>query len=366
MKNKLCDVKLYQVSKKACYDLFMPKEPPMKNICPNCKKETEVSLVQVIQNTEVRGEQIPVKFECFKCSACNTDFDAPKSGQKPLEMVYREYRKRHGMLQPEEIKSLRKKYGLTQYEMANLLGWGVATLNRYENGALQDDAHERVLHLIADHRNFLKVLEENPNTIAPEKREKLVHQFRTIIGKETDWLEQIFKNYFGDYPANELSGFRTLDLLKFFHAILFFCQEGISKTKLNKLLFYADFEHFKEYGISITGSRYARITFGPVPDQYEHYYAMLRSKEWLKIEENFYTDMVEGKDVIWEKLVSNQKPDLSIFSTTELKILASIKEYFSDFTAKKIVDFSHEEQCYKETENGQLISYNYADRKSVV
>ena len=338
----------------------MPKEPPMKHICPNCEKETEVSLVSTIKNIEVRGEKISVEVEGLKCLVCTQDFDNPSSAKDPLEIAYREYRKRHGLLQPEEIKKLRKGYGLTQFEMANLLGWGVATLNRYENGALQDDAHERILHLIADHRNFLKVLEENPNTISSEKREKLIHQFRSTMGKETNWLEQIFGNYFGDYPADEFSGHKTLDLPKLFHAILFFCQEGVSKTKLNKLLFYADFEHFKGYAVSITGSHYARITFGPAPDQYEHYYAILRSKEWLKIEENFYTDTIEGKDVIWEKLISNQKPDLSIFSTTELKILASVKEYFAKHTARQITEVSHDEKGYKDTVTGQLISYNYA------
>ena len=41
------------------------------------------------------------------------------------------------------------------------------------------------------------------------------------------------------------------------------------KTKLNKLLFYADFINYNSFGHSISGSRYVHLPYGPVPDGYE-------------------------------------------------------------------------------------------------
>lgn len=38
-------------------------------------------------------------------------------------------------------------------------------------------------------------------------------------------------------------------------------------TKLNKILFYADFGSFKKYGCSITGTEYMKLPNGPVPRQ---------------------------------------------------------------------------------------------------
>lgn len=67
-----------------------------------------------------------------------------------------------------------------------------------------------------------------------------------------------------------------------------------------------------------------------------------------------------GEDMIGEKLFSEKKPDLSIFSETELKILASIKEHFKGWTAKNISEFSDNERGYIETPNVRLISYRYA------
>ena len=40
-------------------------------------------------------------------------------------------------------------------------------------------------------------------------------------------------------------------------------------TKLAKLMFYADFLHYREHTTSITGLAYAHAPQGPIPDRYE-------------------------------------------------------------------------------------------------
>jgi len=40
-----------------------------------------------------------------------------------------------------------RRYPITQEELGVLLGWGGATLSRYENGALQDEVHEKMLRM---------------------------------------------------------------------------------------------------------------------------------------------------------------------------------------------------------------------------
>lgn len=326
----------------------------MKGICPNCEKQTELELIHSTEDVVVRGESIPVEVEYYKCRECGKEFEDPSSHDDPLDKAYREYRKRHSMTQPEEIKALRKRYGLTQNEMSRLLGWGGATLSRYENGALQDDAHEKTLRLIMEPHNMLRLIEESPNTLTEEKRKHLIEQLRKEEGEAYSFA-RIYEERFGSYGADEFSGYQRLDLAKLINAVLFFCKEGIWKTFLNKLLFYADFKHCKEYTVSITGSRYASIPYGPAPDNWNHYLAMLIEEGALRVEEEYYAE-----DVIGERLVSEQKPDLALFSDTELKILASVKEHFKGWSAKKISNFSHDEKGYIETLGSQLISYTYA------
>ncbi len=74
----------------------------------------------------------------------------------------------------------------------------------------------------------------------------------------------------------------------------------------------------------------------------------------IKVEENLIGDF------IGEEFISVKEPDFSLFSDSELKILATVKEYFKDFTAKRITDYSHDEKAYKETAPGDKISYEYA------
>lgn len=326
----------------------------MKGICPNCERQTELELNHTTEDVEVRGESIPIEVQYYKCLDCGEEFEDPDSHDDPLDKAYREYRKRHSMMQPEEIKALRKRYGLTQNAMSRLLGWGGATLSRYENGALQDDAHEKTFRLVMEPHNLLRLIEENPDTLPAEKRNRLMEQLRSEE-EEAHSFERIYEERFGSYEADELSGYRKFELSKLINAILYFCKDSILKTVLNKLLFYADFKHFKEYTVSITGSRYACIPYGPAPDNWNHYLALLIEEGALRVEEVYYPN-----DVIGERLVAEERPDLALFSDTELKILASIKEYFKGWSAKKISDFSHDEKGYLETPNSRLISYTYA------
>jgi len=119
-------------------------------------------------------------------------------------------------------------------------------------------------------------------------------------------------------------------------------------------LFYADFKHFKEYGVSITGSRYANASYGPVPDKYETLLASIT--EWDQ--EVTYREKLFGSQ-IGEVYISDA-PDYSVFSNEEITTLGIVEQNFKDFTGSSIHSFSQKEKGYKETTLGQLISYEYA------
>jgi putative zinc finger/helix-turn-helix YgiT family protein len=111
----------------------------MNGFCPNCDQESPLTLVRETEVFNVRGEEIPVEVEFYRCRVCGEEFENSHSATDPYEAAYREYRARKQMLQPEEIREFRLRHGLTQQELSDLLGIGVATLNLYENGALQEE-----------------------------------------------------------------------------------------------------------------------------------------------------------------------------------------------------------------------------------
>jgi len=327
----------------------------MKGVCPNCEKITDLENFKIKETLRVRGEPINVDVEYNKCSECNKEFEEPRSKNDPLEKAYREYRSKHNMIQPEDILKLRKSHGLTQRELCKLIGLRGATLSRYENGALQDKTHDRLLQLLKNPENLQSLILKNGEFLADEKKERLLEELSTEIG-ESCTIPEFIDKHFRNYEPKIDNGYKKLNLDKLFEVIKFFTIGGAFKTKLCKLLFYADFKHFKDYAVSITGARYVHLPHGPVPDNYEYYFAILiHNEKVIQSVEHEY------KDFAGEEFHSQVKPDTNVFDLSELEILGYIKNYFKKHNAKEIREFSHNERGYKETNVGQIISYKYAD-----
>lgn len=324
----------------------------MKDICPNCEKETEIKGVRSREVVEVRGEPVEVDAEFLKCTECGAEFENTRSPDS-LVLAYREYRRQHEMLQPEKIRDWRKQYGLTQNEMSKILGWGGVTLSRYENGALQSEAHEKILRLAMQPHNLITLINKAPNAMSDDKRKRLLSELHTA-DDEACSFERLFEERFGQYAPDEFSGYRKLDSRKLFNVILYFSVSGQLKTKLNKLLFYADFKHFKEYAVSITGARYVHLQYGPVPDNYDYYFAELSREHYLDVEEEVFGNYTGFK------CVARAKPDLTAFDETESTILEETLNYFQQFGSAEMMKFSHEEKAYTSTIEGNPISYVYA------
>lgn len=328
----------------------------MKGICPNCEKIRELEKISKTETINIKNENINVNCTLLVCNSCKAEFDDPKDKVNPVEEAYRIYRSKYGLLQPEEIKSFRNKYGLTQQELSVLLGWGLATLSRYENGALQDSSHEKTLRLVMNPSNLLEMVKETPSALSDKKRDELIKELENEQ-EEAYSFKRIYEDRFGKYKPNIFSGYKKLNLSKLFSSILFFCTDGALKTKLNKLLFYADFLHFKKYSVSITGLYYMHHQYGPVPDNYEYYFAtLIHEDKAIRVEEKEFTTNITG-----ELYTSLMQPDLNVFDESELETIIEVKKHFKDVTATQIKNLSHEEAAYKDTSMGEYISYDFAE-----
>lgn len=324
----------------------------MKGFCPHCEIDTDLTVSEGNEEVQVRNKPIVIESRIFKCSACGEDFYDPDTD--PNEEAFKKYRQLKGWTTPEQIVEFRERYDLTQNELANLLGWGVATLSRYENGALQSESHERMLSLLRQEpMNLLSLLKREEVKFDEEKRNILIAK---LTAESDSIFEDLFSEMLGEYPPSVYSGNQSFSRDKLYAATLFFCKgSGVFKTKLNKLLFYADFSHYKKTGSSITGAQYACIDHGPVVDNFNYYFASLLEKRFLNAQEQSFPGGYVG-----EVYVSEEAPDLSLFSQDEIKTLSSIEKTFSDFSATDIRNFSHKELGYKATAKGDLISYEFA------
>lgn len=327
----------------------------MIRFCPNCEKDTEQKYVNKVEEITIRDLLIPIYSEYYQCKECGESYELPNPDRDPLDEAYREYRKRKGMIQPEQIKKFRKELGLTQKELSDILGIGIATVNRYENGSLQSDAHDQAIRLCMQPANLQKILEDKPGLLSSSTRARVLDRLKDQGQDGSDLLVEAIET-FGNYAPDILSGYIRFNVKKLFEVIKFFCyNDQVVKTKLMKLLFYSDFKYFKENGVSITGLRYAHAIHGPVPDKFETWLAAI--SEWenqIKSEEQSYGEYVG-------EVFTSDEPDTSVFSTPELEMLSIVKDRFKKFSAKQIGEFSHAEIGFQETANGNLISYKYAE-----
>ena len=73
-------------------------------ICPVCEDERKIEIGTRKQIINIRKEPIEVDAQVEHCVECGEFFAEVEEDEATIQSAYREYRNRHGLLQPEEIK----------------------------------------------------------------------------------------------------------------------------------------------------------------------------------------------------------------------------------------------------------------------
>jgi len=133
---------------------------------------------------------------------------------------------------------------------------------------------------------------------------------------------------------------------KLINAIIYFLGETkhAHTLKLFKLLNFSDFEHYRQTGRTITGLDYRALPKGPVPTKLLEEFKR-GGNEDLKAAVTLY----EVKDDITDELLrrvlkAKSKFDPKWFSARELKIMNRVAEFFKEFKAEDMSEFSHKEK----------------------
>jgi uncharacterized phage-associated protein len=201
---------------------------------------------------------------------------------------------------------------------------------------------------------FKKVVVNKENIFSEKQFHKLIDRLdkRIEMERSKNYIDKIL----GDENSipNESTGFSVPSIEKYANMVLFFLENNhnLFKVKLNKLLFYTDFYHFKKTGYSISGYKYQAIQNGPVPYRYDLIYDYLWQNEFIQYE------LVEINDNLVEQPVPLKKFDEDCFEKSELDALKTIHETFKKYTRKELVDLSHQEKAWEEQiKHKGVISY---------
>lgn len=326
----------------------------MIKYCDQCGKNQEYLVAEREESYEIRGEIISVPTKTLKCEVCGLElFDDELTGTS-LKVAYNEYRHRKNIPTPEEIKELRSKFGLSLRGFAKMLGWGYITLHRYETGALPSEAHAAVLTALkTDPTYALGMLEATKKNFNENELNQLVKRIKTLAEGGSSLFR--YEEEEEEPETSVRTGFVYFTMEKFSNMVLFFARNELRllKTKLLKLLWYADFLHFKRYGVGISGAVYVHLPLGPVPDGYTYLLGELEKGKTIKI------DPFPIDEYVAEHVLPLKEGKISL-SEGEIETLQDVARAFSGWGSRRISEYSHMERAYLSTEKGEFISYEYA------
>lgn len=332
-----------------------------EEFCPRCDAKAKLNTRG--RKLSFRGEEFKVLDRYYKCAQCGEEFGTTKSDELAITQLYNLYREKRKILFPEEIKELREIFGLSKRKMSILLGWGENTYGLYEGGAVPDEAHSNLLKAIKEKPELLKKFAiDSPDLIGAKKIKKIeigVEKLKRPVHSDpilsTIWPRQI----------SSFTGFAMPDIKKFSHMVIFFIKRGIQfRAKLNKMLFYADFFSYYLRVKSISGALYSAIPLGPVPENYDIIFSLLRKNGYIDTE----TAFINREGEVVENFIALQNFDSSLFNEDELQVVELIADILEKMSTKKIIDLSHQEKGWiANIKRRSLINYHlYANQLKII
>jgi len=282
--------------------------------CLKCNNDQFVE-EKVRFTLSIKEEEIEVVVPCMTCAKCHSPLMNTEQMNILRKTASDKYKELHDLLTSSQIVAYREELGMSQASFARYLSVGEASIKRWETYYIQDASQDELIRLKCDAAiaeiNYLNV-------------------------------------YWEQNEPNSSNGYRKFNFQIIKNTILYFVSKiKTSKLFLNKILFYTDFLHFKNYGVSLTGISYRPLKFGPCPERYDAIYDALISKRFLQ----------EDKNLEYKSLC---EPDWRVFDDREKETLKLILSYCKELGIKKIYDLSHKEKGYIQTDECSYIDYSFA------
>jgi len=150
-----------------------------------------------------------------------------------------------------------------------------------------------------------------------------------------------------------------LKLNKFKNVLLYILERcagkpNVGETVLNKLLYFSDFNYYELYEEHLTGAKYRKLPYGPVPQKLDTIIMqMIEDKQIQRIKTEYY-------DKMQTRYIPLVKADLMELKASEKDVIDKVIEQMSDWSAAAISSYSHKDLPWEVTEEGKDISYELA------
>lgn len=320
----------------------------------------EMKLTKERRSMDFRKETFEILFHFYRCEDSAEQFTTTTLDEVNMNQVYNQYRDKFNIPFPDEIIKIREKYSLSAVKMSEILGFGVNSYRQYEAGEMPSVANAKLIQMVDEPKRFIEML-ELCGTLDEKSKNKLIQKAQLLLDEKNRNIFNLnFKEYLlGNHLADIYSGYRNPNFEKFTEMVVYFSDKlSPFKTKMNKLLFYADFLMFKHSCFSISGMRYKAIEMGPVPNNFQSIFEYLDNINEIDILTTEFPNGYSGEQF---KARKDRNFNAGLFSENELKTLEKVATVFNETSTNDIINLSHLEEAWKKNEKEKkVISYEYA------
>lgn len=151
----------------------------------------------------------------------------------------------------------------------------------------------------------------------------------------------------------------TLQVKKFKNVLLYILERcagkpNVGETVLYKLLYFSDFNYYELYEEHLTGAKYRKLPYGPVPQKLDTIInQMMEDGQVQRIKTEYY-------DKIQTRYIPLAKADLTELKASEKEVIDRVIQQLSDWSASAISNYSHKDMPWLASKEGEEINYELA------
>ena len=151
----------------------------------------------------------------------------------------------------------------------------------------------------------------------------------------------------------------TLQISKFKNVLLYILERcagkpNVGETVLYKLLYFSDFNYYELYEEHLTGAKYRKLPYGPVPQKLDSIVSQMIDKGQLQRVKTEYHGYPQTR---YLPLV---KADLTELKASEKEVIDRVIQQLSDWSASAISNYSHKDMPWLASKEGEEINYELA------
>ena len=160
----------------------------------------------------------------------------------------------------------------------------------------------------------------------------------------------------GPPKVKERISVSSLKVNKFKNVLLYILERcagkpNVGETVLYKLLYFADFNHYELYEEHLTGAKYRKLPYGPVPQRLDMIInQMIQSGQLQRIKTEYH-------GFPQTRYLPLTKANLTELKASEKDVIDRVIEQMSDWSASSISSYSHKDMPWLASKEGEEIDY---------